>query len=579
MAEGAPSPPGEPGEGSKTFWSDWGPPLAFLAAGLLLRFGYIFHYRFDSDEPQHLHVAWGWAHGLMQYREVFDNHTPLFHLLSAPLVAWWGERPDLLILMRLAMLPVYGLILWLTYRIGKDLFSAPVGRWAAVITGLLAPFFLTSIEYRTDDLWALLWLAAVAVFVGGRMTPLRGFFVGLILGAAASVSLKTSMLLGCSLGAGLLTVVLCHRTHPWGASLKRYGVSLAWGILGLLAIPTMLALWFYSQGALRDLYYGAIQHNLLPGLIKQTSYPWRRILFVPALIIIFMLARNLMVKRNPPGTLTAQRAFIFLLAGIYFAAARTLWPLFRPAHLLPIWPLMVVYLIPLLDRPLPDWPMLGRGKKVMPSIAKAGGLFFLVALLLLSSLVLAAPVLWSDHPQKDIKMWKAVLSLTDPGDYVMDPKGQLIFRRRAFYWGFETVTNRRFERGLIPDTIPEELIKTKTQVVYPDLNHFPPQGREFINANYVFVEPLLVAGKFLSPDLRAPTKPIYFQVQIPASYVLIGSQGPAGGQLDGLPCQGARFIGAGGHEYRPAPGEGRLALVLARAARQGFLPFAGSYRP
>ena len=26
------------------------------------------HYRFDSDEPQHLHVAWGWTQGLVQYR-------------------------------------------------------------------------------------------------------------------------------------------------------------------------------------------------------------------------------------------------------------------------------------------------------------------------------------------------------------------------------------------------------------------------------------------------------------------------------------------------------------------------------
>jgi hypothetical protein len=24
-----------------------------------------FHYRFDSDEPQHLHVAWGWTAGLL----------------------------------------------------------------------------------------------------------------------------------------------------------------------------------------------------------------------------------------------------------------------------------------------------------------------------------------------------------------------------------------------------------------------------------------------------------------------------------------------------------------------------------
>ena len=33
-----------------------------------LRVVYAFVYRVDSDEPQHLHVVWGWANGLLQYR-------------------------------------------------------------------------------------------------------------------------------------------------------------------------------------------------------------------------------------------------------------------------------------------------------------------------------------------------------------------------------------------------------------------------------------------------------------------------------------------------------------------------------
>lgn len=31
---------------------------AFLAATCLLRLAYVFRYRIDSDEPQHLHVVW-----------------------------------------------------------------------------------------------------------------------------------------------------------------------------------------------------------------------------------------------------------------------------------------------------------------------------------------------------------------------------------------------------------------------------------------------------------------------------------------------------------------------------------------
>ncbi len=57
------------------------------AGGLIaLRILYAFVYRVDSDEPQHLHVVWGWAHGMIQYRDFFDNHSPLFQMLCAPLM-------------------------------------------------------------------------------------------------------------------------------------------------------------------------------------------------------------------------------------------------------------------------------------------------------------------------------------------------------------------------------------------------------------------------------------------------------------------------------------------------------------
>src|SRR5438874_3548923 len=59
-------------------------PGEFVAAAVLfalmvvIRVVNILHYRFDSDEPQHLHVIWAWARGFVQYRDVFDNHMPLF---------------------------------------------------------------------------------------------------------------------------------------------------------------------------------------------------------------------------------------------------------------------------------------------------------------------------------------------------------------------------------------------------------------------------------------------------------------------------------------------------------------------
>ena len=77
----------------------------FIAAAVLfalmivIRVANILHYRFDSDEPQHLHVIWGWARGFVQYRDLFDNHMPLFHITFAPIFGLIGDRATVLYVM------------------------------------------------------------------------------------------------------------------------------------------------------------------------------------------------------------------------------------------------------------------------------------------------------------------------------------------------------------------------------------------------------------------------------------------------------------------------------------------------
>src|SRR5437762_12870858 len=90
--------------------------LAIVTA--ILRAIAFFHYRFDSDEPQHLHVAWGWTAGLLQYRDLFDNHAPLFHMATAPILRLVGERPDVLLYMRAPMLLLFAVVIWVTYILG-----------------------------------------------------------------------------------------------------------------------------------------------------------------------------------------------------------------------------------------------------------------------------------------------------------------------------------------------------------------------------------------------------------------------------------------------------------------------------
>ena len=150
---------------------------AFFTLGLVLRLYYIWHYRIDSDETQHMHVVWGWTHGLLPYRDVVDNHAPLFQALFAPLFHVLGVRADILLPMRAGELPIYALTVFCVWKIVSRLWAPRPALWTAVLTAFLPPlglygdgWFLSSIEFRPDQLWALVWVLVLLVLGTARLT-------------------------------------------------------------------------------------------------------------------------------------------------------------------------------------------------------------------------------------------------------------------------------------------------------------------------------------------------------------------------------------------------------------------------
>ena len=175
---------------------------AFFLVLLGLRWFYVTTQPWDSDEPQHLHVVWAWANGLLPYKDVFDNHSPLFQAMSAPLFSLLGERADIVAAMRWTMLPIAAVILVATYRIGKRLFSMRIGFWGAVLAASFPDLYFKFGEYRPDLFWAALWMVALAVLVSGKPDPRRLFATGVVFGIAFAVSMKTTFLLLGRSGGG-----------------------------------------------------------------------------------------------------------------------------------------------------------------------------------------------------------------------------------------------------------------------------------------------------------------------------------------------------------------------------------------
>jgi hypothetical protein len=400
-------PPGGPAAAPALPASERGAAAALLLAAVALRLLGIWEVRFNSDEPQHTHVVWGWTRGLVQYRDLFDNHAPLFHMLWAPVLAALGESVRTLFWLRLTMLPLYLGALALTYAIGRRLLTRRAALWGTVLTALLPPFFVKTLEFRADVPWTLLWLAAFQVATGGALGAGRLFATGLLVGAAAAVSLKSSLLLACLLGsavaaaawgaaggqrgsartkgasgqssdsagqddgeasahsaAGTRSDARDASTHStgsdrWDAGARRgdAGAAFASGgagrkVLAVLAAAGAALAGLLAVPAALLLYFqrrGALD-ALLAGAVRhnlQVSQHGpgglKRAAILAAGVPLLMVIARWSLRAGPPA-LARQRLLLALTAGSYLIAMQVLWPLITSQTYLPVEPLVCLFM-------------------------------------------------------------------------------------------------------------------------------------------------------------------------------------------------------------------------------------------
>ena len=239
--------------------------LVGLSIILIIKTFSIFTLRINSDEPQHLHIVWNITRGLVQYRDFFDNHTPFFHFLMLPFLNFWllvrGEDAFGLLFMRMVMLILYFLMLLILHRINIAIFPRRLAIAAMFITAFFPSFFLVSTEFRSDNLWALLWLGIILIYLQGRSFKGKSFLFALLLGASFATSMKTIMPI-----TGFVLVLLTSEIMV--ASLLKRRLRLPHPgrififLFALLLVPCAIIAYFCSNSALSNFYSCAITHNL-----------------------------------------------------------------------------------------------------------------------------------------------------------------------------------------------------------------------------------------------------------------------------------------------------------------------------
>jgi hypothetical protein len=437
-----------------------------VALAAALRLFCIFRYCIDSDEPQHLHVAWEWSRRAFAYRDFYDNHFPLFHLLFAPLVAIAPRSSSVLLLGRLAMLPIAAAALWVTWRIAERLYDREAATWATLVTALFPVFLLRGVEFRSDNLWALLALGAVAALLAGRH-----FTAGVILGFALLTSIKT-VHFAIAIAAALLYV---HRRRAFALMAR---------IAAGGALPVAAAtIWIAANHALAPMWLWAVDVNR-----RVPVSLFRRVR--GAVIVVCVIAAAFVIVRRARSEARALLTLIGLFAA---ASVMAISPLISPRDFLPVLPMTAIVLAAHVI------PRLGGFKHAVPAV---------LALATIQFGRLTMP-----PPRAPFEMIDEAMRLTAPNEFVLDAKGQTVFRPRPTFMTFEKVSRRLIVIGEVRDTVVEDLIRNRCYVATEDADHFPPRTRAFLNAHYLKVGTLRVAGARAGDDGA-------FEIAIPGSYVV-----------------------------------------------------------
>jgi hypothetical protein len=275
-----------------------------------------------------------------------------------------------------------------------------------------------------------------------------------------------------------------------------------------------------------------------------------------------------MICATDGAGLAFRRVFILMVCTSYFLAFKTFWPVRSHDDDPPFYPLAAVLCSGALlaasnalnglrwNRMLREMPL--------PAFLALGEIFVLVAM---------QPI-WKDRTKQETDLLRNVIALLQPGDYVLDCKGETVFRQRCVHAVFETITKSAIQRGLMADNAPQRCVETHTCVVATTLiKRFPPDTRRFVKRNYLAVtKNLRVAGEQLKRSATNPGR-CEFEVTIPAVYEIISPDENVSGTLDGIPYNGARFLATGPHTFESTSASHSLFLLWAQAADRHFTPF------
>ena len=524
--------------------------LRLIAAILICSIFFIRIFRilnmgFDSDEPQHLHVVWCRINGLVPYKDFFDNHAPLFHFLMMPFLWMFGETATIIIIMRFIQIPLFMALLFIIHLVNKRIF-ANNAVWITLLTGLFLNFSGVTIEFRPVLLWLLLWYLCIYIILKYPLNFKNGFILGIATGINIAVSLKT---------VALLVPILLVSCVYYRAFLIKKNIQInmriifkyvAAFLIGTLIPVLIVVLIFNRLDACTSMIYCTITHNS-PAAVNYkiaNRIPYFIIAVLPLIIMNKYLAR-----------LPLETAYFTILA--YFSGGMlVLYPVVERETIIVFYSMAFIAIV---------GHIFNRSKVSRPR------LFIWVGMIIVATTILVRTPFTNKNDEM-VKMYSDIICLTDKTDYIMDAKGENIFRNRPTYYGFELFTKRLMRQGLIPDTIINDCKRTSTHVVLLRYrNKFPPAVKEFFDNEYLEISPdLAVSGKVVA----ITDKTAKFMIQVPGYYTIKSAENcSVNGFLDGIAYNGKSvYLRQRKHSFVSEDSCPKIVIIWSKALEKGYYP-------
>jgi hypothetical protein len=419
-------------------------------------------------------------------------------------------------------------------------------------------------EFRTDNLWAPLWLLTLVVLISGAITIRRSLLAGLLLGLCFGVSMKSVLFLLSILTSSALLLIFLGREKD-GLTRGYLGRCAAIFLGSTAAVPGLIMSAFALTGIWKQFRYWVLENNFLPHFRNHPAW-W--ILALPLGFPAVIALGRAVMRQTSDRVLAARRGFIIFIWGFYILSLWSLWALVTRQDYLPYHPLAFILYTPLIlalsERALEANQPFGPILRCVPLPAFIATVEFLIALLV--------HPFWNDGAKAETNLLRATLKLSSPGDFVLDEKGETIFRQRCFGPIWEPCVMERIRRGLLVDDAPKRCLETRTCIAVTGTQMSPAASR-FVLQHYLPVgDRLRVVGAILEPA-KDNEERSDFEVAIPALYEIITPNGSATGLLDGQPYGGPQFLMAGKHTFLQLSARRELALFWAQARERGFTPF------